>query len=66
MSGVRSAATARHTVTPHLVVRGAGAASEWYQRALGAEERGRMGPRPAPPRRPGRRDQGRGSGDVRR
>lgn len=42
MSGVRSAATARHTVTPHLVVRGAGAASEWYQRALGAEERGRV------------------------
>jgi uncharacterized glyoxalase superfamily protein PhnB len=41
MSDVRSTTTARHTVTPHLVVRGAGAASEWYQRALGAEERGR-------------------------
>ena len=29
-------------VTPHIVVRGAGEASEWYQRALGAEERGRV------------------------
>ena len=42
MSNLNSADTARHTVTPHLVVRGAGAASEWYQRALGAEERGRI------------------------
>ena len=42
MSDVRSATTARHMVTPHLVVRGAGAASEWYQRALGATERGRV------------------------
>src|SRR5215217_7804272 len=134
MSNLNSADTARHTVTPHLVVRGAGAASEWYQRALGAEERGRipvpggrfmqielrigdstvmiadefpelgvlsplsvggtvgalaihtddvdvlgrpsrrdlrpvrppMGPRPTPPRRPCRGDQGGGSGDVRR
>jgi PhnB protein len=29
-------------VTPHIVVRDAAAASEWYQRALGAEERGRV------------------------
>jgi PhnB protein len=29
-------------VTPHIVVRGAGEASEWYQRAFGAEERGRV------------------------
>jgi PhnB protein len=29
-------------VTPHIVVRGAAEASEWYQRALGAEERGRV------------------------
>src|SRR4029450_7697913 len=42
MSDVSSADTVRHTVTPHLVVRDAGAASEWYQRALGAQERGRI------------------------
>jgi PhnB protein len=42
MSDVNSAGTVRQTVTPHLVVRDAGAASEWYQRALGAEERGRI------------------------
>jgi len=29
-------------VTPHIVVREAAAASEWYQRAFGAEERGRV------------------------
>jgi PhnB protein len=42
MSDVSSADTASHTVTPHIVVRDAGAASAWYQRALGAEERGRI------------------------
>lgn len=31
-----------HTITPHIVVRDAGRASEWYVRALGAEERGRI------------------------
>jgi PhnB protein len=31
-----------HTITPHLVVRGAADAAEWYARALGAEERGRI------------------------
>jgi len=30
------------TITPHIVVRDASAASEWYQRALGAEERDRL------------------------
>jgi PhnB protein len=35
----------KQTITPHLVVLGAAAASEWYQRALGAQERGRV---PAP------------------
>ena len=29
-------------ITPHIVVRGAAKASDWYQRALGAEERGRV------------------------
>ena len=42
MNDPRSADTARHTITPHLVVRDAAAASRWYQRALGAEERGRI------------------------
>jgi PhnB protein len=32
----------RHTLTPHLVVRGAADAAAWYVRALGAEERGRI------------------------
>ncbi len=31
-----------HTITPHLVVRDAGRAAEWYIAALGAEERGRV------------------------
>ena len=35
MSEGSSADTARQTVTPHIVVRDAAAASEWYQRALG-------------------------------
>jgi PhnB protein len=31
-----------HTLTPHLVVPSADAASTWYQRAFGAEERSRL------------------------
>ena len=31
-----------HTVTPHLVVKGAAKAIEWYGEAFGAEEIGRM------------------------
>jgi uncharacterized glyoxalase superfamily protein PhnB len=31
-----------HTVTPHLTVRGAAEAIDFYQRAFGARERGRM------------------------
>ncbi len=31
-----------HTITPHLVVRDAARAAEWYKEALGAEERGRI------------------------
>ena len=30
------------TITPHLVVRDAGRAADWYRAALGAEERGRI------------------------
>ena len=42
MSDLKSVSEANYTVTPHLVVRDAAAASEWYQRAFGAEERGRI------------------------
>lgn len=31
-----------HTITPHLVIRGAGKAIEFYQKAFGAEEHCRM------------------------
>ena len=34
--------SARHTITVHLVCRDAASAAEWYVRALGAEERGRV------------------------
>ena len=42
--GSRAAAIPRgyHTVTPHLTVRGAADAIEFYKRAFGARERGRM------------------------
>ena len=42
MTETKPVAEPRQTITPHLVVRGAAAASEWYQRALGATERGRV------------------------
>jgi PhnB protein len=32
----------QHTVTPHIVVRDAARASQWYQEALGAEEGSRI------------------------
>jgi len=31
-----------HTVTPHIVVRDAARAADWYRQALGAEERSRI------------------------
>src|SRR4051812_31925682 len=31
-----------HTITPHLVIKGAAEAIEFYKRAFGAEERSRM------------------------
>jgi PhnB protein len=31
-----------HTITPHLVVRDAARAADWYREVLGAEERGRI------------------------
>jgi PhnB protein len=42
MTEVRAVPPGLHTITPHIVVRDAMAASEWYQRALGAEERDRL------------------------
>jgi PhnB protein len=35
-------AAAEHTITPHIVVRDAARAADWYVQALGAEERGRI------------------------
>jgi PhnB protein len=37
-----TAPAGKHTITPHLVVRDAARAAEWYAKALGAEERGRI------------------------
>ena len=39
---VRAIPEGMHTITPHIVVRGASHAAEWYAEALGAEERGRL------------------------
>jgi PhnB protein len=42
MPGTKPVAEREQTITPNIVVRDAAAASEWYQRALGAKERGRI------------------------
>jgi PhnB protein len=42
MIETESVAERKQTITPNLVVRDARAASAWYQRALGAKERGRI------------------------
>jgi PhnB protein len=42
MTEVSGVPAGMHTITPHIVVRDAVAASEWYQRALGAAERDRL------------------------
>lgn len=39
-SNVKAVPEGMHTITPHLVVRGAAQAAEWYKRALSAQERG--------------------------
>ena len=39
---VKSIPEGFHTVTAHLVIKGAGAAADWYKKALGAEELYRM------------------------
>jgi PhnB protein len=41
-AGRRGCCHGRMSITPHIVVRDASAASEWYQRALGARERDRL------------------------
>jgi len=42
MTTDNTAPAGMHTITPHIVVRDAGAASDWYQRALGASEQTRL------------------------
>jgi PhnB protein len=42
MTDPTGGSTAQHTITVHLVVRGADRAANWYAQALGAEERGRV------------------------
>jgi PhnB protein len=42
MTELSEGSTDRHTITVHLVVRGADRAAKWYAQALGAEERGRV------------------------
>jgi PhnB protein len=39
---VQSTPAGFHTITPHIVVRDAARATEWYTRVLGAEERNRL------------------------
>lgn len=41
-NAVRAIPAGFHTITPHIVVRGAARAAEWYTQALGAEERHRI------------------------
>ena len=41
-SSVKAIPDGIHTITPHIVIRDADRAAEWYKRALGAEERGRI------------------------
>jgi PhnB protein len=41
-SGVQATPEGLHTITPHIVVRGAAQAAEWYKQAFGARERGRV------------------------
>jgi PhnB protein len=39
---VKAVPEGMHTITPHIVVRDAARAAEWYAEALGAEERSRI------------------------
>jgi len=39
---VKSIPEGLHTITPHIVVRDAAQAAEWYKQAFGAQERSRV------------------------
>jgi PhnB protein len=41
-SSVKAIPDGLHTITPHIVVRDAACAAEWYKQAFGAEERSRV------------------------
>jgi PhnB protein len=41
-SSVKAVPDGLHTITPHIVVRDAARAAQWYQQAFGAEERSRV------------------------
>ena len=41
-SSVKAIPEGLHTITPHIVVRGAAQAAEWYKQAFGAQERSRV------------------------
>ena len=41
-SAIKAIPDGIHTITPHIVVREAGRAAEWYKQAFGAEERGHI------------------------
>lgn len=41
-TSIKALPSESHTITSHLVVRGAGSAAEWYKKALGAVEQGRI------------------------
>jgi PhnB protein len=41
-SSVKAIPDGLHTITPHIVVRDAARAAEWYKQAFGAEERSRV------------------------
>jgi PhnB protein len=41
-SSVKGIPEGLHTITPHIVVRDAAQAAEWYKQAFGAQERSRV------------------------
>lgn len=41
-SSVKAIPEGLHTITPHIVVRDAAQAAEWYKQAFGAQERSRV------------------------
>lgn len=41
-TNIKSVPEGIHTITPHIVIRNAGKAAEWYQQAFGAEVHGQI------------------------